>query len=191
MITADKLNSDVLDRHEVFWSFRTLQRFALIGILAAGLACTKAKKADEEASSEGMADASMEAPGVSDRDIGFDAQGSDSGRIDGLQTIYFDFDQARLSSEAKRTLAGNADWMRANPNVSVQIEGHTDSRGSNEYNLALGERRARVVKQYLQGLGIESRRLPIISYGEEKPLIAEESESAWGKNRRANFVPLK
>ena len=189
-MTANIIESIHSFRVSSVGSLRGLQKFAVIGFLALGMACTKAKKADDSASSEGLADSSTEAA-ISDRDIGFDAQGSDSGRIDGLNTVYFEFDQARLSAEAKRTLAGNADWMRANPGMSVQIEGHTDSRGSNEYNLALGERRAKVVKQYLQGLGIESKRLPIISYGEEKPMVNEESESAWGRNRRANFVPLK
>ena len=73
----------------------------------------------------------------------------------------------------------------------VQIEGHTDSRGSIEYNLALGERRANAVKSYLQSLGIPAARLKTISYGKERPLVTGESEDAWSKNRRANFVPVQ
>ena len=162
----------------------------LIVVATLGLsACTKAKKADGEAGVEaGMSDAG---PQVTDQDMAFDREGSDGGKISGLNTIFFEYDQARLSESAKSTLKGNADWIRANPNVTIQIEGHTDSRGSTEYNLSLGERRAKSVRQYLEGLGVESRRLTIISYGEEKPLAQGDNESAWSKNRRANFVPVQ
>jgi peptidoglycan-associated lipoprotein len=88
-------------------------------------------------------------------------------------------------------LSNNAEWIRTNANVTVQIEGHSDSRGSVEYNLALGERRAKSVKSYLTSLGIDSKRLTIISYGEEKPLALGDAEADYAKNRRANFVPLQ
>jgi outer membrane protein OmpA-like peptidoglycan-associated protein len=110
---------------------------SLVMVAALGLsACTKAKKADGEAGAEaGMSDAG---PQVTDQDMAFDREGSDGGKISGLNTIFFEYDQARLSESAKSTLKGNADWIRANPNVTIQIEGHTDSRGSTEYNLSLG-----------------------------------------------------
>jgi peptidoglycan-associated lipoprotein len=95
-----------------------------------------------------------------------------------------------LSSETRKDLAENAEWIKANPKVTVQIEGHCDSRGSVEYNLALGERRAKAVKNYLVSLGLNSKRMTIISYGEEKPVATGDSEEAYAKNRRANFVPL-
>ena len=79
--------------------------------------------------------------------------------------------------------------MKKNANTKVQIEGHCDSRGSIEYNVALGERRANSVKDYMLSLGLGSNRLATISYGEEKPLVSAENEAAWKKNRRANFVP--
>lgn len=163
---------------------------SLFVVVALGLsACTKAKKADGEAGAEaGMSDAG---PQVTDQDMAYDREGSDGGKISGLNTVFFDYDQARLTESAKATLKGNADWIRSNPNVTIQIEGHTDSRGSTEYNLSLGERRAKSVRQYLEGLGVESRRLTIISYGEEKPLAQGDSEAAWSKNRRANFVPVQ
>ena len=123
--------------------------------------------------------------------MNFDAQGSDSNKISGLNTVYFDYDKSTLSSSSRDALKGNADWMKSNSKVSVQIEGHTDSRGSIEYNLALGERRANSVKAYLQSLGISASRLKTISYGKERPLMSGESEDAWAKNRRANFVPVQ
>lgn len=123
--------------------------------------------------------------------MNFDAQGSDSNKIEGLSTVYFDYDKSTLSAESRETLKKNAEWMKKNAKVSVQIEGHTDSRGSIEYNLALGERRANAVKAYLQTLGIGSGRLKTISYGKERPLVQAENEEAWSKNRRANFVPVQ
>src|SRR5690606_18664493 len=112
------------------------------------------------------------------------------GTIDGLKTIFFEYDQATLSPDAQNTLKGNAEWLRNNPNVSLQIEGHCDDRGSVEYNLSLGERRGRTVKNFLEAQGISAQRLSIISYGEEKPLVRGSGESVWSQNRRANFVPI-
>ncbi len=119
----------------------------------------------------------------------FDEGGSDSGNIDGLSSIFFDYDKAVLTSAARATLASNAKWIRDN-NVSVRIEGHCDARGSNEYNLALGERRAQSVKRYLVNLGVPEAKLTILSWGEERPVDSGDSESAYAKNRRANFVPV-
>jgi peptidoglycan-associated lipoprotein len=127
---------------------------------------------------------------VAAKDIGFDASGSDSGKISGLASVHFDYDSSNLSSETRRQLAENGDWIKSHAGVTVQIEGHTDSRGSVEYNLALGERRAKSVKTYLSSLGVDAGRMTIISYGEEKPVDPSDSETAWAKNRRANFVPL-
>jgi peptidoglycan-associated lipoprotein len=104
------------------------------------------------------------------------------------EDIYFEFDSIRLSPEAQETLAKKAMWLRANFAASVTIEGHCDSRGTNEYNLALGEGRAQSVKGFLVDLGIDSSRLTTISYGEERPIDRTESEEAWAKNRRASFV---
>ena len=173
-------------------SKRTFGFLALTLMLVFTVAsCTKPKKADGEGGAEGSTTSEFAQPTLADRDIGFDAQGSDSGNISGLSTIFFDYDKAALTSSAKGTLKANADWIRANPKVTIQIEGHTDSRGSTEYNLSLGERRAKSVRVYLEGLGVEGRRLTVLSYGEEKPLAQGDSESAYSKNRRANFVPLQ
>ena len=128
--------------------------------------------------------------GVVSKDLSFDPTGSDSGQIQGLSTINFEYDKSRLTSSSRKSLAENADWIRANANVTVQIEGHCDSRGSVEYNLALGERRAKSVKNYLVSLGIPANRMQVISYGKEKLLSDGDSEDDHLKNRRANFVPL-
>ena len=104
------------------------------------------------------------------------------------QDIYFDFDSIRLSPDAQEILAQKADWLRANPGATVTIEGHCDSRGTNEYNLALGEGRAQSAKSFLVDLGIQSSRLNTISYGEERPIDSTQTEDAWAKNRRAHFV---
>jgi len=101
--------------------------------------------------------------------------------------IYFPYDKSTLLPEAQDVLKRKAQWMRMNPDASVVIEGHCDERGTNEYNLALGDRRAESAKKFLVYLGIESSRLTTISYGEERPVDPGQTESAWAKNRRAHF----
>ena len=102
--------------------------------------------------------------------------------------IYFGFDDYTLNSDAQSTLTALAEGLKANKSAVVQIEGHCDERGTVEYNLALGERRAQSVKNFLSQLGVESGRLSTISYGEEKPVVPGHTEDAWVKNRRAEFV---
>ncbi|MCK5836992.1 MAG: peptidoglycan-associated lipoprotein Pal [Desulfobacula sp.] len=104
------------------------------------------------------------------------------------QNIHFDFDSSELSSMAKTLLKEKAEWVTDNPGVHVTIQGHCDERGTTEYNLALGERRAMAAKNYLLNLGISNSRLISISFGEEKPLDLGSSEEAYRKNRRAQFV---
>ena len=105
--------------------------------------------------------------------------------------IYFGFDDYTLTSEAQSTLTAMAEGMKANKSAVIQIEGHCDERGTVEYNLALGERRAQSVKNFLSQLGVEAARLSTISYGEEKPVVQGHAEEAWAKNRRAEFVVTK
>ncbi|UCD86458.1 MAG: peptidoglycan-associated lipoprotein Pal [Desulfobacterales bacterium] len=104
------------------------------------------------------------------------------------EDVHFEYDKATLLPEAQDNLRDKAKWLMAKPDVSVIIEGHCDERGSNEYNMALGDRRAGSVKTFLVDLGIASQRLTTISYGEEKPLDPGHDEEAWAKNRRAHFV---
>lgn len=123
--------------------------------------------------------------------MSFDTAGSDSGKIAGLQTVHFEYDKSSITAENKKVLQGNAEWIKKNAGYKVQIEGHCDNRGTIEYNLALGERRANAVKAYLVSLGIPAARLSVISYGKEKPLDTAETEAAYVKNRRANFLPVQ
>lgn len=105
-----------------------------------------------------------------------------------LEKIYFDFNSAALSGAARTTLTKNFDMLKQKAAVKVRIEGNCDERGSDEYNLALGERRAKSAEQYLITLGIPASRLSVISYGKEKPAVKGHDEAAWAKNRRDEFV---
>ena len=101
--------------------------------------------------------------------------------------IFFDFDKSDIKPEAKGVLENKAAWLRANPDYKVSIEGHTDERGTAEYNLALGDRRAKSTMRYLNALGIANNRITTISYGEERPVCTESNEACWSRNRRAEF----
>ena len=112
----------------------------------------------------------------------------DSDRDRGMKDVYFEFDQYNLDNEDRATLRANADWLKKNPSARVQIEGHCDERGTNEYNLALGAKRAQAAKDYLVSLGVAENRLSTISYGEEIPVCREATESCWQRNRHDRFV---
>ncbi len=105
--------------------------------------------------------------------------------------IYFDFDKSEIKPEAQITLKGKARWLKDNPEYSVRIEGHCDERGTNEYNLALGERRAKAAADFLTSLGISPDRIRTISYGEERPADPRSNEEAWARNRRDEFKLFK
>jgi peptidoglycan-associated lipoprotein len=105
-----------------------------------------------------------------------------------LQPVFFEFDSAEMSSDGQAILAKNAETMKQFPTWVVSIEGHCDERGTAEYNLALGERRALSVRTYLVSLGIAADRLRTVSYGKEFPFDPGHSETSWARNRRANFV---
>jgi len=108
--------------------------------------------------------------------------------VKGLSRIHFDFDKSDIKSEYKGTLQDNATWLKKNMNSKITIEGHCDERGTEEYNIALGHRRARAAKDYLVSLGVDAGRMATKSYGEERPLETCHNESCWWKNRRAEFV---
>jgi len=107
-----------------------------------------------------------------------------------LKDIHFGFDRYDLTPKAREILAQNAELLLKNPRAKIQVEGHCDERGTVEYNLALGERRANTTKQYLMSLGVSEDRLSSISYGEEMPLDPKHNEEAWAQNRRAHFIIL-
>jgi peptidoglycan-associated lipoprotein len=107
------------------------------------------------------------------------------------EPIYFDFDRSDIKSEYRAVLERKAAWLKAHPEYRVRIEGHCDERGTAEYNVALGEKRALSVKDYLVALGVPVKRISTISYGEERPAVRGQDEAAWAKNRRAEFRLLK
>lgn len=105
-----------------------------------------------------------------------------------LKDVFFEFDRYDLRADARETLKANADWLKKNASARIEIEGHCDERGTNEYNLALGAKRAQAARDYLATLGIAGDRLSTISYGEEIPVCKQTSEDCWRQNRRARFV---
>ena len=149
--------------------------------LAFAAGCASKKKMDNQS----MTAATNPAPET------FDPAGSDSQKIDGLHTIHFAFDKSGLNQEDKTLLNQNVDWMKKHPTAKIQIEGHCDQRGSIEYNLALGERRAKAARSYMTSQGIDESRLSVTSYGKEKPLATGDTDADYTKNRRDNFVPMK
>lgn len=149
---------------------------AIVFAVAMG-ACAQ-KKPAQETSSNGD---------VSTADIAGETADSDSGKAMGLETVHYAYDSSALDGAAKRTLKANADILKDKSNLKIQIEGHTDERGGIQYNIALGERRANAAKAFLVDRGVASDRITTISYGKEKPIDPGHDESAWSKNRRANF----
>lgn len=168
---------------------RNTLMFACALLLVIG--CAGKKKAEETGDAGAATDAAtLNEADIQNRELSLDPCGSDCGAIPGLKTVNFAYDSSTLTEEAKAILAGNAEWLKTNT-TSIQIEGHCDAKGSDEYNRSLGARRAEVVKAYLKGLGVDTARLNTISWGEEKLLALGDSESDNAKNRRANFAPTK
>jgi peptidoglycan-associated lipoprotein len=108
-----------------------------------------------------------------------------------LETVFFDYDQWSIREDQREVLLKNAEWMKANPQARVRLEGNCDQRGTAEYNLALGQKRADAVKSFLEGLGIARGRLETISYGFERPVDRSQNEAAYAKNRRVDFVAVR
>lgn len=106
----------------------------------------------------------------------------------GLRRIHFDFDKSFIKPEYESVLHDNAMWMQQHPGAHALVEGHCDERGTNEYNIALGDRRAKSAQEYMVNLGISYDRLSTVSFGEERPLCYEHDESCWWQNRRAEFI---
>ncbi len=169
-----------------------LRKSLFIGLAILFVAGCSSKKPAVETDAALAADgANLNQADVQNRDLSLDPCGSDCGGIPGLTTVNFAYNSSSLNEEAKALLAKNAEWIKSNPTVNLQIEGHCDSRGSDEYNRSLGSRRAEVVKAYLKGLGIDVAHVSTISWGEEKLLALGDTEADNAKNRRANFAPIK
>jgi len=108
---------------------------------------------------------------------------------DEVRDAYFDYDKANIRADAEQALRKTAEFLKKYPEAKVVVEGHCDERGSTEYNLALGDRRAAVVKEYLVNLGVPAGSINTVSYGKEKPFCMESSEACWQQNRRGHFIP--
>jgi len=166
---------------------------AIVAVMFSACATCKTKKANNVEEEKISQPAAMTEPAK----IAPDTSGVDETTIstasvltvgDKLDPIYFDFDSYNLKDLSRDQLAKNAQWIKNNPGAVVRIEGNCDERGSNEYNLALGERRAASAKKYLVYQGISPNQLETISYGEEKPVCGGHYEGCWWKNRRDDFV---
>jgi len=174
--------------------------FLMVGVLFAISACQKKEIASDAGygspGGAGMGGAAG-AKGIGEQDLtgGAGRPGGAGGALAAgeraafeNEDIYFAYDSSALTPQAQEILRNKAAFLKANPNVKVTIEGHCDERGTNEYNLALGEARARSAKAFLMDLGIPATRVATISYGEERPIAKGQTEEAWAKNRRAHFV---
>ncbi len=173
-------------------ALRFLSVLAAVLLLAA---CETAPKESGSASSEGGA-AAATAPitATPDKPSGMEKEVRDPQRELVLEVgdrVFFDFDKYNLKPKARETVELQAAWLKKNPGLTVTIEGHADERGTREYNLALGERRANAVKDYLLVLGIDPNRVSTISFGKERPQVAGSNETAWAQNRRAVMVVSK
>ncbi|MBM2802266.1 MAG: pal [Deltaproteobacteria bacterium] len=147
------------------------------------------RSAANPAQGEGKRNATLET--TTDRSsLGQLQEGTSTESAGPLKDILYDYDSHNLSADARDILRVNADWLKKNPAARVEIEGHCDERGTNEYNLALGAKRAQAAKDFLATLGIGADRLSTISYGEEIPACKDASENCWQRNRRARFVVL-
>jgi len=156
---------------------------AALTVAAAGLGCSSTPETEESVTVTGSEFRESPAtPGSSSTMSG------EEGKILEMQTVYFAFDSSEIRSDARQALRGNADKLNSTVTGTVTIQGNTDERGSEEYNYALGERRANAVKRYLVDLGIPSSRLRTVSFGESRPAVQGHDESAWRYNRRADFA---
>ena len=162
---------------------KTLMVFIFIAALAGSVACSKKQTAPNLAIDT--------APELEEADLGAgdfkDIDPNDPVLSAIFKNILFSYDQFTLTPQACAILDNVAEWMKSNPSKMVLIEGHCDERGTDEYNLALGDRRANSAKTYLMQLGVDSGRIYTISYGEERPIAIGSTESAWAKNRRDSF----
>lgn len=116
---------------------------------------------------------------------------SDSNKAGGLKTIYFPYDSDVLTQDSEMTLKNNISFLMKNDKIKVQVEGHCDERGSVQYNIALGEKRAKSIMNYLVASGVASSRVSTVSLGKEKPLELGHNEESWSKNRRGNFIVVE
>lgn len=170
---------------------KRLMCVVLAGLLVAvvGTGCSSKKKGAEAGAGAGATGVEEEGLG-SGGSLGKAQHGLAPGEEGPLKDIHFGFDSYELDESARTTLRDNGNWLKDQTQAKVEIEGHCDERGTVEFNLALGAKRASAAKDYLVALGVAADRLTTISYGEELPLCHEHTEDCWQRNRRAHFVVL-
>jgi len=176
---------------------------------------TSGSKSSEQAKGGGQAASARPDPGISEQDLLKSRAGDPSGEIKvakvqpsdatgrlaedmrreqaataaaGLKDVYFAYDSWNITEQARQALSADAEWIKANPTILLKIEGHCDERGTQAYNLVLGEKRAKAVRNYLTELGVGSSRLAVVSYGKERPFCQEHDESCYQQNRRGHIV---
>ncbi|MDO9183251.1 MAG: peptidoglycan-associated lipoprotein Pal [Bacteriovorax sp.] len=168
--------------------FKSIALLSLLATVLTLSSCANIKKKTTDGTADTSSDTGSMKDGKNDG-MSLELNGdSDSNKAGALKTVYFDFNSAGLSADTKETLNNNAQFLKSNPNVKIQVEGHTDERGGVQFNLSLGEKRAKTVREYLVGLGVQVARIATISLGKEKPVSFGHDEESWSKNRRANFV---
>lgn len=174
-----------------------IRRIMLVLALAVLVtACSSTPDSSATSSTDGMTTETNR--GMNKDDVIFDngANGAQAGAAGSQEDlvanagdrVFFALDSSELASDGRATLEKQAQWLKSYPNVSITIEGHCDERGTREYNLALGERRANAAKNYLMSLGVDGSRVNTISYGKERPAVMGSDEASWGQNRRAVTV---
>lgn len=170
-------------------AMRSLKPITLVMTLALVLGLASCGSSTKKNQMNGDTDTTTQDQDMGSEGMNLELNGdSDSGKAGALQTVYFAFNSASLNSTTRDALQNNAEFLKTNTGVEVQIEGHADERGGAQYNLALGEKRAMAVKQYLVSMGVNSSRITTISFGKERPIAFGHDEGSWSKNRRANFV---
>jgi peptidoglycan-associated lipoprotein len=168
--------------------FKSIALLSLLATVLTLSSCANIKKKSPDGTTDTTVDSGKVDNGKNSG-MSLDLNGdSDSNKAGALKTVYFDFNSAGLSNDTKDALNNNAQFMKSNASVKVQVEGHADERGGVQFNLALGEKRAKTVREYLVGQGVEAARITTISLGKEKPVSFGHDEESWSKNRRANFV---
>lgn len=163
-------------------------RFVVPGFVAAAFAMAACTKKETPPSPE--LEAPVVTPAPEATPVPVETPAVEPGQAVQFQTIFFEFDSYALTPSAQDTLRKLAQSLKAQNTVRIQVEGHADERGSNEYNMALGEKRAQSVKDFLLTEGVTAENLSTISYGEEKPVAFGHDEDAWAKNRRSEFVQI-
>ncbi|MGB8711590.1 MAG: peptidoglycan-associated lipoprotein Pal [Onishia taeanensis] len=161
-------------------------------VIMAGCSSTGGTQDGSMAGSEGAAGTSggASSQGMNAGQVGSSSMGMRDGQQDGIpqvRTIYFDYDRDTIRSEFEPVMAAHAQFLRSHPNANVVLQGHTDERGTREYNLALGERRANAVQRFLMVQGVSPSQLEVVSYGEERPAVRGSSEDSYAQNRRVVF----